>query len=395
MHGGERKDVELTFGALKKQWAILATLAREYIKDKLANIMYTCIILHNIFIKDCKEAICPKWYPDEAQQSDDLIRSDEQKYRIISDSSNGESAYDINVDNMKIDNIDYNDAVDEVNDVDGVNVSANDHDRVEDWDASVNALDLDIDDVCGQGYDNGSNMKGKHQKDNDFVIQSQAKFLATNELGVFEFIVAIVIWFDILQRSHRVFYAIDVAKQIAIEMDINPLFIKMRVIRRKRKFDEASVEQDVILSVEESFKLYNNNRLKSCCSPLEAALKNGDRYDIDANELYVELRSLDNYLPTENMRPLDVLNFLKQDDRYHNAIIAYRVLLIIPVTVAYAERSFSKIKLLKSHLRSIMSQERLNGLALIVIENDILESVNYDDLIKNFAFKNARRIALF
>nr|GEX61281.1 putative nuclease HARBI1 [Tanacetum cinerariifolium] len=30
-----------------------------------------------------REAICPKWYPDEAHQSDGLIRSDEQRHRII------------------------------------------------------------------------------------------------------------------------------------------------------------------------------------------------------------------------------------------------------------------------------------------------------------------------
>ncbi|GKE35334.1 hypothetical protein Tco_1454656, partial [Tanacetum coccineum] len=55
---------------------------------------------------------------------------------------------------------------------------------------------------------------------------------------------------------------------------------------------------------------------------LEATLKNCDPSDINANELYVELRSLNNYLPTENMRPADVLNLLKQDDCYPNAIIA-------------------------------------------------------------------------
>ncbi|PWA78174.1 zinc finger MYM-type protein 1 [Artemisia annua] len=210
--------------------------------------------------------------------------------------------------------------------------------------------------------------------------------------------------------------AVDVAKQIAIKMDINPLFIQKRVIHRKRQFDEGPVEEDVILSAEESFKIqqyqefenkfgflftcdklkfYDDDRLKSCCSRLEGVLKNGDRSDINANELYVELRSLNNYLPTENMRPVDVLNFLKQDDCYPNAIIAYKVLLTIPVTVAFAERSFSKLKLLKSYLRSTMSQERLNGIALIAIENDTLESVTYDDLINNFASKNARRIVLF
>nr|GEV97733.1 hypothetical protein [Tanacetum cinerariifolium] len=178
--------------------------------------------------------------------------------------------------------------------------------------------------------------------------------------------------------------AVDVAKQIAIEMDIDPLFIQKRVIRRKRQFDEDHVEQDT----------YDDGRLKSCCSRLEATLKNGDQSDIKSNEHYVELRSLINYLPNENMTPHDVVNFLKQDDCYPNAIIAYRILLTVPITMASAERSFSKSKLLKSYLHSTMSQERLNGLALIAIENDI-ESVKYDDLINNFASKNARRIALF
>ncbi|GKA45133.1 zinc finger MYM-type protein 1, partial [Tanacetum coccineum] len=80
---------------------------------------------------------------------------------------------------------------------------------------------------------------------------------------------------------------------------------------------------------------------------------------------------------------------------FPNAMIAYRVLLTIPVTVASAERSFSKLKLLKSYLRSTMSQERLNGLALISIENEQLDNIDYEDLMNRFASKNARRSALF
>ena len=42
-----------------------------------------------------------------------------------------------------------------------------------------------------------------------------------------------------------------------------------------------------------------------------------------------------------------------------------------------------------------MTQERLNGLALIAIESDLLESIDYKELINNFASQNARRMALF
>jgi len=37
------------------------------------------------------------------------------------------------------------------------------------------------------------------------------------------------------------------------------------------------------------------------------------------------------------------------------------------------------------HLRSTMSQERLNKLALLSIEKEMLNKINYDNLINNFA----------
>jgi hypothetical protein len=76
---------------------------------------------------------------------------------------------------------------------------------------------------------------------------------------------------------------------------------------------------------------------------------------------------------------------------FPNASIAYRILLTIPITVASAEKSFSKLKLLKSYLRSIMSQERLNGLAILSIEQDLLENIEYKNLISNFAAQTVRR----
>ena len=47
---------------------------------------------------------------------------------------------------------------------------------------------------------------------------------------------------------------------------------------------------------------------------------------------------------------------------------ALLLFLTLPVTVATAKRSFSKLKLIKTYLRGNMGQERLNGLALLSIE---------------------------
>jgi hypothetical protein len=84
------------------------------------------------------------------------------------------------------------------------------------------------------------------------------------------------------------------------------------------------------------------------------------------------------------MGPIDILNYLTKRPYLPVATMAYRILLTIPVTVASAERSCSKLKLLKSYLRTTMTQERLNGLVAIALEDDILEMINYEDMIEDF-----------
>ena len=70
-------------------------------------------------------------------------------------------------------------------------------------------------------------------------------------------------------------------------------------------------------------------------------------------------------------------------------------MLTIPVTVASVERSFIKLKLLKSYLCSTMTQERLNDLAMIALESDMLEKIDYERIIEDFISKNAQRIKFF
>jgi len=67
-------------------------------------------------------------------------------------------------------------------------------------------------------------------------------------------------------------------------------------------------------------------------------------------------------------------------------------MLTIPITSAGAERTFSKLKLIKTYIRSTMSQQRLTGLATICIEKELSEQLNYDNIISDFASKKVRKI---
>ena len=74
-----------------------------------------------------------------------------------------------------------------------------------------------------------------------------------------------------------------------------------------------------------------------------------------------------------------MLDFLESvHDLYPNSWIAYRILMTIPFSVASAERSFSKLKLIKSYLCSTMSQERLSDLVILSIKRELLRKVDFE-----------------
>jgi len=292
--------------------------------------------------------------------------------------------------------------------------------------------------------------------------------LANNELGQYDFIVAVAIWYEVLYAANLVskqmqekdmlidvaikkvkglisffegyretgfLQALESAKEIALEMDIGTTFTKKRKITRKRHHDENPEDTNIatmspeelfrieyfntlidqaIVSLETRFEQYkeyqknfsflftsetlrslDNQSLKSSCDNLEAVLKKDEKSDIDAKELYMELKFLQDFIPEERMGPVEILRFLKEHGCFPNATIAYRVLLTIPVTVASAERSFSKLKLLKTYLRSTMTQERLNDLAIIALEGELLEKIDYEHIIEDFISKNTKRMMLF
>lgn len=46
---------------------------------------------------------------------------------------------------------------------------------------------------------------------------------------------------------------------------------------------------------------------------------------------------------------------------------------------------------MKNYLRSTMSQERLNSLAILTIESDLMSSLEYEDIIDDFSRMRSRK----
>ena len=76
-----------------------------------------------------------------------------------------------------------------------------------------------------------------------------------------------------------------------------------------------------------------------------------------------------------------------------NMTVLLRIFMIMSISMASCERSFSKLKLVKTYLRSNTSDARLSGLALLsIIERELAEKLSFHHVIKNFASRKARKV---
>ncbi|XP_021726482.1 zinc finger MYM-type protein 1-like [Chenopodium quinoa] len=171
------------------------------------------------------------------------------------------------------------------------------------------------------------------------------------------------------------------------------LVVDMAINSLKNIFEQLEVFDNIFGYLFHSNKLksLDNDELKKSCINFKTTFSHNNLSDVDADDLFSELKVLQMTLPNMLMLAHEILEFFKDVDCFPNASIAYRILLTMPVTVASTERSFSKLKLLKTYLRSSMSQERLNGLATLCIERTMLEHIDVETIINDFASRNARR----
>lgn len=96
-------------------------------------------------------------------------------------------------------------------------------------------------------------------------------------------------------------------------------------------------------------------------------------------------------VPTSILKLYEWFNNMNLRTIYPNIDIVFRLCLCTPCTNCSAERSFSCLKRIKNFLRSTVGQERLSATAILNIESELTASLEFEDVIQDFARNKSRR----
>lgn len=108
--------------------------------------------------------------------------------------------------------------------------------------------------------------------------------------------------------------------------------------------------------------------------------------------LFQQLKKEEITLKTDEILPYLISN--KLESSFPNIFIIYKIYLTIATNSSNAERSFNRLKNIKTYNRSTMTEQRLNDIAILNIECDYVKSLDLSDVLDKFKSIKTRRIAL-
>ncbi|KAL4153862.1 hypothetical protein QTP88_001695 [Uroleucon formosanum] len=208
-------------------------------------------------------------------------------------------------------------------------------------------------------------------------------------------------------------------EQMCNENNIEIPTVKNRKVSKKRDDMQCSTSQHIYLTKSEEMKLAVgfplldlllsgiDDRFKqetsdlitvigqlinlelNCNSSCVYILKN--LLNIQTQHLFVEIKLLKSIEDTPKgtssdyvYKWLDWLAIEGRSDTFKTFYNCLTYFVVIPVTSCGCERSFSKMSIVKTKLRSTMAQERLNALLFLFIEQEYVCNVNVESVIDDF-----------
>ncbi|CAI6345024.1 unnamed protein product [Macrosiphum euphorbiae] len=113
-----------------------------------------------------------------------------------------------------------------------------------------------------------------------------------------------------------------------------------------------------------------------------------------SSEFTSQLISLEEMIMDKNVKTIVKTFILKNDFSisYSEVLGACMLFLVLAVTVASAERSFSKLKLINNFLSNSIAQNRLTNKAILNVEQICTSELNLEKVIYDFANLKARKM---
>ncbi|XP_063613032.1 zinc finger MYM-type protein 1-like [Penaeus indicus] len=162
-------------------------------------------------------------------------------------------------------------------------------------------------------------------------------------------------------------------EEAAFEHDVFYVILDSVIAGLSTRYDAAHKIDDLFGFLWKYLAL-TEQQISKACVTLAKQYKN----DISQDELTEEMVHLKAIhaanFGDESLTPFSLLKKFRKfklAEIFPNVCIALRIFCTLPVTVASAERPFSKLKLIKNFLRSTMTQDRLNDLAILGKESDL------------------------
>ena len=143
----------------------------------------------------------------------------------------------------------------------------------------------------------------------------------------------------------------------------------------------AAESSDYDAKLKQILSFYNNER----------------SHDFDEDSLKIQLKIFSaNFPKREKIVFDDIIEYFKKMEPSYRGMLSeviklFEIVLILPATNATSERSFSKLKLSKTHTRTSMLQERLNHYMVLGIYKKHLDDIDLKKLAKEFVLRNPRR----
>lgn len=162
----------------------------------------------------------------------------------------------------------------------------------------------------------------------------------------------------------------------------------------KKRFDDKNLTEIILLH-----DLIASNELNLDKINLEQDLKKYEKI-FNFETLSSELRLWQSYKLNKQKADLNLNNFSSiclhfninnLKEIFPQIFEAIRLYLSIPISSAEAERSFSCLKRLKNWLRNRASQELISSSALISLELENINDLDYDAIIDEFASNKVDR----